>query len=99
MCMRPIMRLFEANTLEDTNPFGYQTGQLVQLKSGGPEMTVEGLAYNGKVQCTWFDNNMLVTARFMPGSLIPVQASAKDKPSKSRKNLAPSSSRRQPTHH
>lgn len=42
-----------------------EIGTVVQLKSGGPEMTVEGFEWNpvngdydiNKVICTWFDGN------------------------------------------
>lgn len=93
-----IMRLFEAKETKNSSPFGYKAGQSVQLKSGGPKMTVDGIAYNGYIQCTWFDDNELKSARLAPASLSPVASGAKDKPSKSHKNLAPSGSRRQQAH-
>ena len=93
-----IMRLFEAKETKNSNPFGCKAGQSVQLKSGGPKMTVDSIAYNGYIQCTWFDDSELKSARFSPGSLNPVASGAKDKPSKSHKILAPSGSRRQQAH-
>ena len=93
------MRLFEKKTARDTGPSGLTTGQSVQLKSGGPKMTVNGMAFNGEIHCSWFDNNKLMSARFIPASLSPVETRPKDKPSKSRKNPAPSGSRRQPARH
>ena len=93
-----IMRLFEAKETKNSNPFGCKAGQSVQLKSGGPKMTVDSIAYNGYIQCTWFDDSELKSARFSPGSLSPVASGAKDKPSKSHKILAPSGSRRQQAH-
>jgi uncharacterized protein YodC (DUF2158 family) len=38
----------------------YEVGDTVQLKSGGPAMTVVGLQ-NGKVQCMWFNKEPAVT--------------------------------------
>lgn len=40
----------------------FKIGDIVQLKSGGPEMTVSSLmkssfGYNGKVKCDWFDKD------------------------------------------
>ncbi len=32
-------------------------GDMVFLKSGGPQMTVTDLDFGGKVSCAWFDNN------------------------------------------
>lgn len=32
-------------------------GDTVQLKSGGPIMTVEGENHEGGIVCQWFDNN------------------------------------------
>lgn len=93
------MRLFEKKTAKDTSSSGLTTGQSVQLKSGGPKMTVNGMAFNGEIHCRWFDNNKLISARFIPASLSPVETRPKDKPSKSRKNPAPSGSRRQPARH
>lgn len=42
----------------------FRVGDLVQLKSGGPEMTVcqypfediDGNKYPNRIQCRWFDN-------------------------------------------
>lgn len=56
----------------------FQVGDIVQLKSGGPKMTVEfvgGSAFGGGtiVQCKWFDEkNKLMTSDFQPGSLKKV---------------------------
>jgi uncharacterized protein YodC (DUF2158 family) len=35
----------------------FQVGDVVSLKSGGPEMTVESIESDGNVLCTWFDSN------------------------------------------
>lgn len=36
----------------------FKIGDVVNLKSGGPEMTVENIDNQGNVTCTWFDRNM-----------------------------------------
>ncbi|MAI51215.1 MAG: hypothetical protein CML78_05125 [Rhodobiaceae bacterium] len=46
------MRLFEKKTAKDTSPSGLTKGQSVQLKSGGPKMTVNGMAFNGEIHCS-----------------------------------------------
>ncbi len=33
----------------------FQKGDVVQLKSGGPEMTVVEVDEKGRVTCTWFE--------------------------------------------
>ena len=44
-------------------------GSVVQIKSGGPKMTVEGVADN-LVLCVWHtDNGALAVHRFMPTTL------------------------------
>jgi uncharacterized protein YodC (DUF2158 family) len=40
-------------------------GQLVMLKSGGPEMTVESVGENGVV-CIWFDGKRRARDTFPP---------------------------------
>lgn len=32
-------------------------GDVVQLKSGGPTMTIEDIEDSGKVRCKWFDRD------------------------------------------
>lgn len=34
-----------------------ELGDVVQLKSGGPKMTVEKIDEDGKLTCVWFDKN------------------------------------------
>ena len=34
----------------------FKVGDVVQLKSGGPTMTVTNVAGTDAVSCTWFDN-------------------------------------------
>lgn len=35
----------------------FKIGDVVVLKSGGPEMTVENIDEQGNVTCTWFDKD------------------------------------------
>ncbi len=58
------MRLFEKKAAKDINPSSLTTRQWVQLKSAGPKITVNGMAFNGKIHCSWFDNNKLMSAGY-----------------------------------
>jgi uncharacterized protein YodC (DUF2158 family) len=53
----------------------HNVGDLVQLKSGGPIMTVVGTAeYTGDTICKWFDpSSKLQQAEFAPGALTRVE--------------------------
>lgn len=35
----------------------FKIGDVVALKSGGPEMTAENIDEQGNVTCTWFDKD------------------------------------------
>ncbi len=54
----------------------FQLGDVVRLKSGGPEMTVEWVGVDGftnqpVIQCKWFDSdNKLHTQGFGPDTLM-----------------------------
>jgi len=45
-------------------------GDIVQLKSGGPTMTIvaiyESASANDKIQCDWFNSNIEVSSRRFP---------------------------------
>jgi len=50
----------------------WKEGDLVQLKSGGPIMTVESATtYEGKTSifCAWFDKTQKMTGSFPPATL------------------------------
>ena len=52
----------------------FEVGDEVQLKSGGPVMTVasEPMANpKGQHRCTWFDGGELREGYFLPGALKP----------------------------
>lgn len=48
---------------------GWKPGDVVVLKSGGPQMTVKSLWHDGSVHCDWFDGTKLMTGHFAPESL------------------------------
>jgi uncharacterized protein YodC (DUF2158 family) len=53
-------------------------GDVVTLKSGGPNMTVKLEALMDKerlVVCQWFDGVILYEGKFAPGSLAPIKTS------------------------
>lgn len=47
----------------------FKSGDLVVLKSGGPEMTVK-IIYDSEVICQWFAGKKLEQGRFDPESLV-----------------------------
>ena len=50
----------------------YAIGTSVQLKSGGPRMTVEGVApQTGRLICSWFDSTTLKREKFSAEALRP----------------------------
>jgi uncharacterized protein YodC (DUF2158 family) len=54
----------------------FKTGDIVRLKSGGPEMTVDEslLSLDGKkVHCLWFAREKLESGDFSPEALIKVE--------------------------
>jgi uncharacterized protein YodC (DUF2158 family) len=42
----------------------FQTGDVVQLKAGGPKMTVEGGLTERSIACVWFDGAQLQRGMF-----------------------------------
>ncbi len=49
----------------------FKAGDIVKLKSGGPEMTVQSFG-GSTVVCQWFAGKKLSLGRFCPDSLILV---------------------------
>lgn len=52
----------------------FSAGDVVQLKSGGPKMTVDktgnaGMTGEPAVWCVWFEGNKKMTSTFAPTSL------------------------------
>ena len=54
----------------------FAVGDVVQLKSGGPEMTVSDTdVMQGQIQCQWFVETKLQVGVFRPESLVKVEQS------------------------
>ena len=58
-----------------------QIGDVVRLKSGGPDMTVNGHgsgAYNGQLNCKWFDDKEEKHGWFRAATLekVPVKSAS-----------------------
>ena len=51
----------------------YKTGDVVQLKSGGPKMTVKSSNVSGEIYCQWFAGSKLEAGYFPPESLNRVK--------------------------
>jgi uncharacterized protein YodC (DUF2158 family) len=51
----------------------FKVGDLVQLKSGGPIMTVETVYSTDSVGCHWFAGAKLNSGHFDPGALLPAE--------------------------
>ncbi len=49
----------------------WKKGDLVELKSGGPRMTVDDIQGNGRLYCYWFDGTEQKNALFSPESVKP----------------------------
>ena len=51
---------------------GFRKGDIVQLKSGGPKMTIEDDdAYGGSVTVAWFAGSKMETKNIDPEALQP----------------------------
>ena len=50
----------------------FQVGELVQLMSGGPQMTVEGKSMSGNIICSWFVGDVPKRESFPAGALKKV---------------------------
>ncbi|HEX8283258.1 MAG TPA: DUF2158 domain-containing protein [Pyrinomonadaceae bacterium] len=52
----------------------FKVGDIVQLKSGGPKMTVKDpMAVNDNVHCQWFAGSKLNFGYFSRGSLVKIE--------------------------
>jgi uncharacterized protein YodC (DUF2158 family) len=51
----------------------FKQGDIVQLNSGGPKMTVAGFHKDGSVFCQWFAGSKLQDGYFQKISLKPVK--------------------------
>jgi uncharacterized protein YodC (DUF2158 family) len=48
----------------------FKVGDVVRLKSGGPDMTVTGVAIGGDLICRWFEGDTARIDTFPSGALI-----------------------------
>ncbi|WP_433785483.1 YodC family protein [Pseudomonas frederiksbergensis] len=57
----------------------FKVGNIVKLKSGGPDMTVKYYRAPGEVYvCQWFAGKKLDSGEFKPESLVMVDIAPKD---------------------
>ena len=47
-------------------------GDVVKLKSGGPEMTVNFIFTDDQCQCAWFQADVMITGKFSPDALMKI---------------------------
>ena len=45
-------------------------GDIVQLKTGGPMMTLECFLMGGKARCSWFQGTVPMTKEFYAAALV-----------------------------
>lgn len=57
----------------------FKVGDIIQLKSGGPKMTVQSLpdVRGGYIRCQWFAGSKLESGAFPPDSLEPATVEKK----------------------
>ncbi len=48
----------------------FKQGDVVRLKSGGPNMTVEGVDAQGNVNCVWFQGSVVKKQSFTAALLL-----------------------------
>ena len=51
----------------------FEIGNVVQLRSGGPKMTVHSLVSDGDVVCQWFESNEVHRENFPKEALKQVE--------------------------
>ncbi len=51
----------------------FEIGDVVQLRSGGPKMTVHGLVSDGDVVCQWFEGNEVHEESFPKDALKKIE--------------------------
>ncbi len=54
---------------EQTTMDDFKKGSIVELKSGGPPMTIHEIDPDGRVYCLWFHGNKKDTGAFEPETL------------------------------
>ena len=69
---------------------GFKIGDVVQLQSGGPKMTVANTKSNpAGILCTWFDGSEVKSSRFPQEALQSAQKAPKKVPAKMPKRRLP----------
>ncbi|WP_241303039.1 YodC family protein [Burkholderia stabilis] len=52
----------------------FKTGDIVKLRSGGPDMTIHDSASDGEYKCQWFAGKKLESGWFRPEALQRVES-------------------------
>jgi uncharacterized protein YodC (DUF2158 family) len=52
---------------------GFEIGDVVQLRSGGPKMTVHGVISDGDIVCQWFESDEVHEENFPNEALKKVE--------------------------
>lgn len=72
--MRGFLRYELKSPVKERGTVAFNIGDLVELKSGGPKMTVtrvENLGIRTIVRCTWFAGSKKEQGDFPPETLVP----------------------------
>ena len=51
----------------------FEEGDVVQLKSGGPPMTITEVLSDGQYKCEWFEGSKPMSAYFKQSALAKIQ--------------------------
>jgi uncharacterized protein YodC (DUF2158 family) len=51
----------------------FEIGDVVQLRSGGPKLTIHGLVSDGDVVCQWFEGNVVHEESFPKEALKKIE--------------------------
>ena len=72
--LKPMPSASVLTSIEKERPMSeFKPGDIVRLKSGGPQMTVESIdKKDGGLLCLWFDEGQLEDAVFESVALVPV---------------------------
>ena len=65
---RKLLARIKQSAMED-----FEIGNVVQLRSGGPKMTVHGVVSDGDVVCQWFEGNVVHEESFPREALQKVE--------------------------
>lgn len=65
-----------------------RVGDIVRLRSGGPDMTVDALRAPDLVECVWFDGGQRQTALFHAQTLIAVSSTLTEEEARAHREAA-----------